>query len=221
MLIQLVISGIVSGSLYALVALGLVMIYKGTEVVNFAQGELVMVGAYVGLSFQTLFHCSYFITFIFTLAFGIIFGMLLELIVCRPLVKAPIISIVIATLALSNIFKGAVHVIWGTHYYPFPPAFSTEPTNVGIISVTPQNIWITFFAVMIMIILFCFFKYTKVGNAMRATSLNQTAAFLMGIKVFRMFSLIWAISAAVGAAAGILMAPLISLDPNMGIIITI
>jgi len=187
MLLQLVICGIISGSFYALVAIGLVMIYKGTEVVNFAHGELVMVGAYIGLTFQTLFHCSYLITFLFAVGFGLLFGTIIELIICRPLIKAPILSIVIATLALSSILKGSVRIIWGTHYYPFPPAFSTEPINIGQITITSQNIWITFFAVMIMITLFLLFKYTKLGKAMSATSMNRTAASLMGINVFKMF----------------------------------
>lgn len=216
LLAQLILSGLVLGAIYALIALGYVIIYKATSVVNFAQGEAVMVGAYIGLSVYSFMHLPVPLVFAITMAVAALLGVIIERVAYRRLVGAPVISLIIATLAVGLILRNVVRLIFGPNVYPFPPLIANRPLRFGGLVTTPQNLLILGVSVTCMLLLFLYFRFTKWGKAMRAVSQNGTAAVLMGISVRRVFSMIWALSAALGALAGVLLAPLLVVNPDMG-----
>jgi len=213
---QLIVSGLVLGAIYALIALGYVIIYKATSVVNFAQGEAVMVGAYIALSVHGLMHLPVPLVFGITIAVAAVLGVTIERVAYRRLLDAPVISLIIATLAVGLILRNIVRLVFGPNVYPFPPLMGNRPLVVGGVVTTPQNLLILGVAVTCMVLLFLYFRYTRWGKAMRAVSQNRTASVLMGISVRKVFSLIWALSAALGALAGVLLAPLLVVNPDMG-----
>jgi branched-chain amino acid transport system permease protein len=205
------------GSVYALIALGFVLIYKSTAVINFSQGEMVMLGAYFALLYTTYFGLSVPVAFALTLVSGFALGLLMEL-ALRPLIRAPLWSIIMATFGASFFLKSIVRLQWGSSVYPFPSYFSTTPHEVVGVVITPQRVGITVITVIVMVLLFVFFQFTKVGTAMRATSENRRAAQLMGVRVSRVFSLSWALSGVLGGLSGLLLAPIIPVNPDMGLI---
>ena len=215
-LAQLIASGLILGAIYALIALGYVIIYKATQVVNFAQGEAVMVGAYIALVLYSMLGLPLGLVIPLTVVGGSIMGVLIERLAYRKLVGAPIISLIIATLAVGLILRNLARIIFGPNVYPFPPLLPPHPLRIAGVATTPQNLLILCVALLCMALLFVFFQYTWTGKAMRAVSQNRTAAALMGISVRNVFSLIWAISAALGALAGFLLAPLVVINPDMG-----
>jgi branched-chain amino acid transport system permease protein len=216
LLAQLILSGLVLGAIYALIALGYVIIYKATSVVNFAQGEAVMVGAYIGLSVYSFMHLPVPLVFAITMAVAALLGVIIERVAYRRLVGAPVISLIIATLAVGLILRNVVRLIFGPNVYPFPPLIANRPLRFAGLVTTPQNLLILSVSVTCMVLLFLYFQFTKWGKAMRAVSQNGTAAVLMGISVRKVFSMIWALSAALGALAGVLLAPLLVVNPDMG-----
>jgi branched-chain amino acid transport system permease protein len=215
-LAQLIVSGLVLGAIYALIALGYVIIYKATSVVNFAQGEAVMVGAYIALSVYSFMHLPVPLVFAITVAIAALLGVGIERVAYRRLVGAPVISLIIATLAVGLILRNIVRLVFGPNVYPFPPLIANRPLRFGGLVTTPQNLLILGVSVACMLLLFAYFRYTKWGKAMRAVSQNGTAAVLMGISVRKVFSMIWALSAGLGALAGVLLAPLLVVNPDMG-----
>jgi branched-chain amino acid transport system permease protein len=215
--LQYVVSGLISGSLYALTALGFVLIYKTTEIVNFAQGELVMIGAYFALFYSEL-HISFPLVFLCTMISVFVVGMIINNVVCRPLIRAQHLSVVIATFALSFLIRSIIRLIWGSQYYSFASPFSETPYKFGNVIVSSQNFWITLISLGIMSIFYLFFKFTKTGKSMFAASQNQEAALLMGVNVNRVFMFIWGTSAALGGASGILLSPICAISPYMGVI---
>ena len=215
MLIQNLIAGIQAGSLYALVGLGLVIIYKATNVLNFAYGEMVMMGGYFALIFSVFLKFSFPVVFIFTLLCGAVLGLFMERIICRPLQHASGMTIVIATVAMMGILKSLARLIWGPGYYPLP-LFSVAPFKILSISVSGNTSYTTIFAIIFMIIFYLFFRFTKLGKGMRATSENPTAASFMGVRVSRVFLLTWAITGALAAATGLLIGPITAVFPDMG-----
>lgn len=218
MFYQVILSGIAAGSIYALVALGFVLIYKATDVVNFAQGEMVMLGAYLGVTFYTIMKLPFVAVFVIVLLSTCFYGMLVERAACRPLMKQSVLTIIIATIAVGIMMRSGARLVWGPELWPFPPIMSRTPIHIGSALITPEGLGIIAIAVAAMSMFYFFFKYTKVGKAMRATSQNQNASALMGVNVKGIFSLTWAISASLGALGGILLAPLQPVSPNMGFI---
>lgn len=218
LLIQGILNGLATGSIYALVALGIVLIYKATGTINFAQGEILMVSCFIGFTLVNGLHVALLPAFIVTLLFAALFGMVLERLVIRPAIHAPPFNIIIITIGVSIVLQILAGSIWTFESMPFPNPFSEEPIRFGSLVLSPLNLGTIFTALGLMIVLFIFFKYAKLGKAMRAVSQNQRASSLMGISVERIFSLIWAISSAIGAAGGFLIAPRIFLNPNMGLI---
>jgi branched-chain amino acid transport system permease protein len=222
-ILQIILSGIVSGSLYSLFALGLVMIFKATKVANFAQGEMMTISGYMALLFLHLTQGLGVVAFLLAILFTCVVGLIIERIAYRPLIKAPVISIVIATLGISITLKGGMRVIWGPHVHPFPPIniFGSVPINIRGLIITPHNLFVIFITSVLMMLLFCFFKYLKIGKAMRAVAQDQEASSLMGIGVKKYFSLTWTMSSGLGAIAGVLIASLIYLEPDMGNVLLI
>jgi branched-chain amino acid transport system permease protein len=212
------VSGLATGCVYALVALGFVLIYKATDVVNFAQGEFVMASGFISYTLLIRYGLPYWLVFLLTTLLSGVMGVVLERVVVRSIMSAPIFSIVIATIGASTVMRSAAGIIYGYDVLPLPTIFSKDPIRLGILNFTPMDVGVIGCSLVIMLALYLFFKWTKTGMAMRATAQSQTAAQLMGVSVKRMFSLTWAISAGIGGIAGVLIAPIVYLDPNLGII---
>jgi branched-chain amino acid transport system permease protein len=204
--LQLVLNGIVVGSIYSLVGLGFVVIYKSTSVLNFAQGEFLVLGAYVCLTLTVQYQIPFFWAFLMTLAFSAVLGLLTERLILRPMIGEPVISLIMVTLGLSSLLKAIIQGFWGTELRPFPDIFPAEPVKIGPLPVS-QGYLISLVSVAILLIVFTlFFKFTRAGVAMRATAFSQQVSLSMGISVKRIFALAWSIAAVVSAIGGVLLA---------------
>ncbi len=203
--LQLIIQGLAVGSVYALVALGFVLIYKASSVINFAQGELLMVGAYVCLALLTTYQVPFWAGFLLTMAFSVTLALLVERLVLRPMIGEPVISIIMITIGLSLVLKSFVAAIWGTQIKVFPAIFPQAPVKLGEIIVSQVYMY-TFAASMVFLVLFAFFfKYSRMGIAMRATANSNQVALSMGISVKKVFAISWCVAAVVSAVGGILI----------------
>lgn len=215
---QVVVSGITPGATYALMALGFVLVYKATGVVNFAHGEAVMIGAYTGLILHTELRLPYVAAFVVTLAVAFVLGLIFEVIVYRPLIKAPVVSVILASIALGQIIRSAVRLVRGDDMRVFPPVLSTRPVAVGEVLITPLSLGVIVLSVLFMAVLAAFFRWFRLGKAMRAVSENQLAASLVGVSVPAVFSWTWGLSSVLAGASGILIAPLVMISPEMGFV---
>jgi branched-chain amino acid transport system permease protein len=218
MLLQQVVSGLAVGCVYALVALGFILIYKTTEVLNFAQGEIMMVGAFMAFTFISTFKIPLLLAIPFTLAFMALFGIVIERIFLRPLIGEPVFALVMVTVGLSVIIRTVAGMVWTHESVGFPQYFSEEPVRFAGTVISPVHIGIIVTTLGLVIILGLFFKFTNVGIAMRACGLNQLATLYMGISIKRTFTITWALSAVVATIAGILLAPIIFLNTDMGFV---
>ncbi len=218
--IQLVISGLAQGCIYGLIALGFVLIYKATETVNFAQGELLMIGAFAGLFASTVLGLPYWLALIAAMIATAIVGFGLERVVLRPILGQSAVSIVMVTIGIGYMSRGLITMlpVVGTDTHTLPVPFRGEVFRVGGLVISAEHIVIIVTTIVLCGLLAALFRYTKVGIAMQAMSQNQLAAYYMGIPVKRLSSLVWAIAAAVAAIAGILLAPLTFIHANMGLI---
>jgi branched-chain amino acid transport system permease protein len=222
--LQLVIGGVAQGCIYGLIALGFVLIYKATETVNFAQGDLMMLGGFLGLSFMVVLGMPFWAAFLATLAVMLLFGMLLERALLRPLLGQPAFTVVMLTIGIGYLARGLVTMIpgWGTETHTLPVPYRDEVLRLGgggdALILSMEHLAIIVVTAFLIAVLFLFFRFTKLGIAMQATSQNQLAAFYMGIPVRRINMLVWGISAAVSACAGLLLAPITFIHANMGYI---
>jgi len=203
--LQLVINGLVVGSIYALVAMGFVIIYKSTSVLNFAQGEFLLLGAYVSLALLTRWHVPFWATVVLTLGFAVVLGLAIERLILRPMIGEPVVSVIMVTLGLSSILRAVVQGIWGTDTRPYPEIFPSAPVMIGPVPVSRAYAWSLGCVVVLLVAFSLFFKRSRYGIAMRATAFSQQVALSMGISVRHMFALAWAIAAVVSAIGGILL----------------
>jgi branched-chain amino acid transport system permease protein len=219
-LLQLLISGIAQGCIYGLIALGFVLIYKATETVSFAQGELMMLGAFCALALLTVLGSPFWIAVPATIAAMGLFGLLVERAVIRPILGQPAFSIVMLTIGISYVARGAITMIpdMGTDTRVLPVPYNDEFTRVGELVVDIEQMVVITATAALCVALFALFRYTKIGIAMQASSQNQLAAYYMGIPVQRLNGLAWALAAGVAAIAGILLAPITFVHANMGLI---
>ena len=217
-ILQLVLNGLAVGCIYGLVALGFVLIYKATELVNFAQGDLMMLGAFTCYMFVVWYGFGYWVAFAVAVVTVGLFGAALDSLVLRRVLGQPQFAVVMLTIGLGAIFRSFASMTWGSEIYTLPTPFSAHTTRIGGVSVSHEYVSIIVGTILLCAILYAFFTYTKVGVAMQAASQNQLAAYYMGIPVKLMFSLIWAISAGVAAIAGVLLAPVSLIDTNLGFI---
>jgi len=219
-ILQYVVSGIAIGAIYALVALGFVLIYKATEVVNFAQGELMMIGAFLALTFINLLGLSYWVAFLLTLLGMAVLGVVLDRVLISPLIGEPTFSIVMVTIGFGILARSVVSMIpgWGTDTYGFKTPFADKNLRAADIVVSWEHLAIISITLVAVVIFYAFFKYTRVGVALQATAQNQLAAVYMGISIKRVFTIAWAISAVMAGVAGILLAPVTFVHMNMGFI---
>jgi branched-chain amino acid transport system permease protein len=216
--LQLLLNGLSSGCIYGLVALGFVLIYKATEMVNFAQGDLLMLGAFSAFTAIALFGLPYWAGFLIAVVVMGVFGFLLDMVVLRSVIGQPQFAIVMLTIGLGFIFRAAASMVWGSETRAFDTPFTGGISNFGGLIVSDVNLSIIAGTALLCLGLYAFFSFTRIGVAMQASSQNQLAAYYMGIPVKTVFSLIWAISAGVAAVAGVLLAPVALIDVNMGLI---
>jgi branched-chain amino acid transport system permease protein len=213
-----VLNGLAVGCIYGLVALGFVLIYKATELVNFAQGDFMMLGAFTTYMFVVWYGVGYWAAFALAVAIVGLFGAALDSTILRRVLGQPQFAVVMLTIGLGAIFRSFASITWGSEIYTLPTPFSAKATRMGGVTVSHEYVSIIVGTVVLCAVLFVFFRRTRVGVAMQAASQNQLAAYYMGIPVKRMFSLIWAISAGVAAIAGVLLAPVSLIDINLGFI---
>ena len=217
---QTILSGIAIGCIYGLVALGFVLIFKATEVINFAQGEMMVIGAFIALTLINVLHLPYWTALLFaTVCLGL-FGLILERVVLRSLIGEPVFAIVMLTIGLGYFVRSSVSMVpgWGTDTYGFKTPFTDKVVRYGQLVLSWEQLAIILMTSTLILILYAFFRFTRIGVAMRATSQNQLAAVYMGISVNRVFSLTWIISAALGGFAGVLLSPITFVHMNMGFI---
>jgi len=213
--LQLAIAGVSVGSIYALVALAIVIPLKASGVLNFGQGEVVTLGAYAALVLTQL-ALPYPVVVLGVVLLGAVGGMLIERLLIRPIVKAPEFTLVIATFAIGLLIKGLISIRFGDSPNTLDGPFGTEPLVAAGLRFNPTSLWILAFTALVTLGVIAFFRHTRLGKAMRAVSVNVDAARLMGIRVERVYRWSWAISTAIGALAGLLVAPLIGINPEIG-----
>ncbi len=218
--VQLVISGIAQGCIYGLIALGFVLIYKATETVSFAQGDLMMLGAFCGFGLLTVLGWPFWLAVPATVALMAVFGFVSERIVIRPILGQPAFAIVMLTIGFAYVARGLVTMIpgIGTETHTLPVPYKDAVWRVGELVLNTEQMVVIIATGALCGVLFALFRYTKIGIAMQASSQNQLAAYYMGIPVQRLNSLVWALAAAVAAVAGLLLAPITFVHANMGFI---
>jgi branched-chain amino acid transport system permease protein len=214
--LQLIINGLVVGSIYSLVALGFVIIFKATKVVNFAQGELVMVGAYVCFALTVQFQLPFLASFLLTLAFSIVLATAVARLILRPLIGEPIISVVMVTIGLSSMLKSFVQMVWGTQIQVFPAILPQEPFMLMGLPIAPVYVAAFGLSVLLFGVFSLFFKYSSLGIAMRATAFDQQAAQSMGIGIKSIFALSWCIAAVVSSIGGIILGNINGINAQLG-----
>lgn len=216
MITQQLISGIVLGGIYAIIALGFVLIYKSTRVINFAQGDLMMIGAYICYTLITQLQINFFLALILATVLTGFCGFFLERAILRPLLGSPLFAIVIATLGISILIRSIATMIWGSNELHFPMPLTEQSIPVFNLDLSSAHILIVAASIMIVIVFSLFFQFTRLGTALRAVAQNQLGSAITGISVERIFSVSWVLSAAIGAIAGMLIAPLSFLKIDMG-----
>ena len=212
--VQQVVSGLATGGIYASLALALVMIYQATDVVNFSQGEMAMFATYLCWSMLNA-GAPYWGAFLATLVFAFLGGILIERVVIRPVEGAPILTIVMVTLGLLVILNSVAGWIWTYVQKPFPSPFPSTPLRAGNVVLGAHDLGQIGLTLIVLLCIYVFFRFTPLGLAMRAAAENAESSRLVGIRVSWMLALGWGLAAALGAVAGMMVAPLVFLEPNM------
>ena len=217
LLLQLLVNGIIVGTLYGVVAMCFVLIYKASQVVNFAQGEFLLIGAWVCWWVLTELQLPFALGFLVTLGFMLVFGILLQVVVLRPLIGEPIISVIMVTIGLSIFFQALMRWLFGVTVQPFPHVFSVD--SVTILGLNVQTAYLMSFVISLLIMggFAFFFKYARMGLAMRATAFDQQVAQSLGISIKRVFALSWAISAMVSALAGVVTGMVVGVSSGLSV----
>jgi branched-chain amino acid transport system permease protein len=212
--LQQVVSGLATGGIYSSLALAIVLIYRATRVINFAQGEMGMFAAFIALWLIDS-GWPYWAAFFATLGLAFLGGVAVERVVIRPVERAPVVTIVIVTVGLLIGLNGAAFWIWGGETRAFPSAFSTRAINVGGVAFSIQDFGVIGVSLGMVALLYLFFRFTKVGLAMRAAAFNPEASRLVGVRVGWMLALGWGFASVLGAVSAMMVAPTVFLDPNM------
>ena len=212
---QLIIEGLAIGACYGLFGIAVVIIYKTSEVVNFAQGEMAMMSTFVAYHILTYYHYPFWAAYLLTMVFAVLLGIAMEFIFLRPAKNPNLLGLIVITLGAEMLLMGLASWKWGAEQKEFTLPFSTLNTHEPIkgLIINDWSMAVFAAAAILMIILFLFFKYTKLGVAMRATQQNQHAAKIMGVRVERVFSLAWGFSSFIGATAAMFFAGRATLDP--------
>ena len=211
---QQVVSGLATGGIYASLALAIVLIYRSTRVINFAQGEMATFSTFI--AWQLLeWGVPYWGAFFLTLGMSFIGGVLIERTLIRPIERAPVLTIVMVTLGGLILLNGLIGWIWGSETKTFPSAFSTRPIHIGGVAFSIQDIGVIAVTLAAVALLYLLFQFTKVGLGLRAAAIAPDASRLLGVRVSWMLALGWGLAAMLGALAGMMTAPTTFLDPNM------
>ena len=219
-ILQLLVAGVAQGCVYALVALGFVLIYKTTETVSFVQGDLMMLGAFIGLALMTFVGFPFWIAVLAAIVAMGLFGVALERMVIRPILGQPAFSIVMLTIGIAYVARGLITMIpnIGTETHTLPVPYKDAVWNWGGLVINVEQAAVIAATAGLSALLYAMFRYSKVGIAMQASSQNQLAAYYMGIPVRRLNGLVWGLAAMVAAIAGLLLAPITFVHANMGFI---
>jgi len=204
-LLQLVVTGLALGMVYALIAIGFVVILKCSSAFNIAQGHFVLVGGYFGYTFLVLFHLPIWIALVFSVAGGAMLGLVIERLTIRPLLGKSDLSVIMMTIALSVVLEGLVTLIWGGEYKTYHGVLPTFTLKVGPISVPPESLIGLMVSVIAVAALMFVFKYTKIGLAMRATAEDLQVVQSLGIRATTVYAVSWVIASVVGVIGGILL----------------
>jgi branched-chain amino acid transport system permease protein len=207
-------AGIRQGAVFAGLALALVIIYRSTRAINFAQGEMATFTTFICWSLMNN-GLSFWAAFPIVLAIAFVGGIAIERTIIRPVENSPVITIVIVTLGLALLLNGLMSVIWGGGSRPFHGPFSTRTIDVGGVPISVQDIGIVVVSFVLVALLALFFRFTKLGLALRAAALNRDSSELVGVRVGWMLAFGWGLAAVLGAVAGMMVAPILFLDPNM------
>jgi len=215
-LLQIIVTGLATGGLYGLIALGFVLIYKATSVLNLAMGEFMTLGAFVCFTALTQIKAPFYLALILTLASAVVLGIIVERLILRPLIGEPVISVIMVTIGLGVILRGLIYMIWTPSFRNFPQIFPPEPLNLNF-AVVPSGLWWGFvFAIIGTIIFLLIFKFSRTGVAMRATANDQQAALSMGISVRWVFAMAWCFGAMASVIGGIVIGNISGISVYMG-----
>jgi branched-chain amino acid transport system permease protein len=217
---QQVVSGLASGAIYASLALALVLIYRATRVINFAQGEMATFTTYIAWTLTDR-GVPYWPAFVLTLAIAFAGGIAVQRVVIRPVERAPTLTIVMVTIGLLIVLNGLTAWLWSPQQKAFPSPFATDPIEVAGVNVSRQDLGVIGVCAAGLGFLYVFFRYTKLGLAMRASALDPHASRLLGVRVGWVLALGWGLAAVLGAVSGMMVAPVVFLDPNMMQVIVI
>ncbi len=212
---QAIVNGLAEGSIYAVLAIGLVFIFKITEVANFAQGEIAMVSAFLAFTVLERFGMPLAVGLVAAVLAGALAGLLMERIAIRPVLGSGVLGPAVVTLGLFFVLHGAATVLWGPDVHPFPSFFGSDTLSLGGLLVSKQHLAIMVASLLTALSLSAFLRFTDIGLAMRSIPQNRFAARLIGLDVPRLYGLTWMIGAAVSAMGGILLAPIVFLNTNM------
>ena len=215
-LLQLTVTGLAWGCVYACIALGFVLIFKATDIFNFAQPELMMLGAYMAFTLIIYLKLPFLVAFFVVLILMGLIAAIMEMMVVRPMVGEPVLAVIMVTLGLANVLRGLTGLIWGYEELQFPTPFPDEPILIFGAAVNQAEIYTIIATGILLIVFFLFFKYSDSGISMRATAEDTSTAFLMGINVKRVFTASWVIASVVATIAGIFLASFTFLEPIMG-----
>ncbi|MBA2474870.1 MAG: branched-chain amino acid ABC transporter permease [Actinobacteria bacterium] len=211
---QQIVSGLASGGVYASLALALVLIHRSTQVINFAQGEMATFATYIA---WTLIDrgMSYWPAFVLTLLVAFVGGVAVERVVIRPVERAPVLTVVMVTIGLLVLVNGAMAWLWSPEVKSFPSPFPSRAIDVGGVAISLQDLGILGMTLVTLTLLYLFFRFTKVGLALRAAAVNPESSRLAGVRVSWMLALGWGLAAMLGAVSGMMIAPTSFLEPNM------
>ncbi|MBI5067409.1 MAG: branched-chain amino acid ABC transporter permease [Deltaproteobacteria bacterium] len=216
LLLQLLASGAVTGCIYALIAIGFVVVYKATGVINFATGELMMLGSFFAWTAMTAAQVPFVAALLVAIAGAAAVGAVVERVVLRPLLGQRAISVIMVTIGLSSIFKGLAQILWSGEYRSFPPIWPRRPITLGPVLLPARQVYPSLIALAAILLLALLFRFTRTGTAMRATAADQATAFGMGIDIRRMFSLSWVLAAVSAAISGVVIGTIGGISPQLG-----
>lgn len=209
-------NGIMVGGIYALVAIGWVLIYKCSGVLNLAMGEMTLIGAYISLTFYSM-GLPFLLALLISLIIGLLLGILTERVFLDKLIGEPVLAVIMVTVGLSFFFRGTIELIWGTDTRVFnPPVFSIDPITIGMISISEVYLWSFVAAIILLVIFVCFFKYTRWGLAMQATADDEMAALSIGVSARFVYAAAWAIAFMAAGVGGTLLGNINGLNISVG-----
>jgi len=218
-LLQIIVNGLAMGCIYTLVALGIILIYNATQAINFSQGEFVMMGAYLAIGFLGAWKLPYIYILILVVLCMAVFGMVFERIAYYPLRKADPLTVIISTLGVSIFLKNMALIVWGPLPLFFGQPFKGRMVDLGFVTLNPQHLLIISVTVTLIVLLYIFFEKTPAGRIVLATSQDAEAAKLMGIRTSKVVMVVFMIGSALGAVAGILLAPIFFANTEMGYLV--